>query len=676
MGGCVVEESLAQDGEDGDLDFRPRSRGPAILGLGLLLAVGAVAAYLALRPPPLVPERVLVAVETRLGPGAGQGALRGAWWGAHGRASARIADALGEQLKALGLDVVPAGADATLAALAAAEGEDGAVDLAEAARTLGARWVVGGVAAADAVTRLDPHSVEVTVHVELVLQGAAQGDQETPLVPARWVYAEGPTPEEALLNAAKEVGRWATPEVASGLASRAALARLRPGGEADRPRSASEVRAASALEPLFSLARRRRQHRDAEAQAEAQGERWERRHRLGGAQRLGPFRGEEHFVGRAGEGIVLLSVVRQRDVLPGRAGLSSEDGHERIVWAQPDGGGRRVLLDTYNVFSLPSVSADGRLVTAVVEHRGRDKALIVVDVETGRTREVVRDATRYLSSPMLSPKGAAVAFWGRACYRCASGLEVAAVPQPAAGEAGAPGAPRVLIPAREHMPYMTLPQWAPDERSVYLGLDPEDAPPSVWRVDVQTGARRPILGPALASWEGGSPHGGGHDRAAAAADPGDGGPLGDAPSPSREGVGFTFPSVAPDGRSLLVLEVGPRPDDDSRKEYHLGRLALDAGGRYERLVELDARRFAFSPDGRRVAYQVRAPRGPDDPDGGDLEVGVLDLASKRMTLLTRNDRDDELGGWSPRGDRVYFRQNAREPKTKLWDSRVYSVAAP
>lgn len=703
MFGTPSADDPGTDLSDGDLDFHPRSRLPIILAVVGLLGAAAAAAYFALRRPALEPTRVLVAVETRLaaspsdaatagsakggevkaGGGASRAAARptrGAWWGAHGRASARIADALGKQLKELGLDVVPAGADSTLAALDGARGEDGAVDLLAAARSLGARWVVGGVADAEAVTRLDEHAVEVTVRTELVLRGAAQGDPAEPLTPARWVYAEGPDAQEALLSAANDVARWATPQLAAVLAGRPDLARLRPGAAADPPLSPAEARAAEVLEPLFSLARRRGQHLEALAKAEADGVAWERRHRLHGATRLGPFLGEEYFVGRAGDGVVLLTVVRQRDLLPGRGDLTAEDGHERIVWAQPDGQGRRVLLDTYNVFSFPSVSADGRWMSAVVEHRGRDKALVVVDVATAQPREVLREPSRYLSSPVLSPKGAAVAYWGRACYRCASGLEVVAVPHgdAAAGAAGSgatraahPG-PRVLIPPREDNTYMTLPQWAPDEVHLYLGLDPDGRPPSIWRVDTRTGEREPVLGPAARLVE----RKAGADRAARAADPGDGGPVGEPPPWAAEGVGFTFPTMAPDGGSLLVLEVGRRPDFDSPRTYHLGRLMLGAGGGYERVVELDARRVAFSPDGARVAYQVRAPRGPDDPDGGDLEIGVLDLASRRMTLLTRNDRDDELGGWSPRGDRVYFRERAREPKTKLWDSRVYSLAAP
>ena len=56
---------------------------------------------------------------------------------------------------------------------------------------------------------------------------------------------------------------------------------------------------------------------------------------------------------------------------------------------------------------------------------------------------------------------------------------------------------------------------------------------------------------------------------------------------------------------------------------------------------------AFSPDGRKLVLTLG---GAD----GNLDINVLDLASRELTRLTTNRAIDTEGSWSPDGQEIYF----------------------
>ncbi len=161
----------------------------------------------------------------------------------------------------------------------------------------------------------------------------------------------------------------------------------------------------------------------------------------------------------------------------------------------------------------------------------------------------------------------------------------------------------------------------------------------------------------------------------------------------------TAPRWSPDGRHLAFLS--GRGDPDEVEQLWLLPLA---GGEAERLTELKSgvEDFAWSPDGSRfvlvvadtdtVSRVVAEGRDPAPPplvidryyfkeDG----VGLLDhrrshlylfeLATRRLTQLTRGDNDDLAPAWSPDGRSLAFlsKRGPDADRTNSWE--VYRVEA-
>lgn len=71
---------------------------------------------------------------------------------------------------------------------------------------------------------------------------------------------------------------------------------------------------------------------------------------------------------------------------------------------------------------------------------------------------------------------------------------------------------------------------------------------------------------------------------------------------------------------------------------------------------------AFSPDGRKLVLTLG---GAD----GNLDINVLDLASRQLTRLTTNRSIDTEGTWSPDGSEIYFTSD------RSGGPQIYRVAA-
>ena len=145
-------------------------------------------------------------------------------------------------------------------------------------------------------------------------------------------------------------------------------------------------------------------------------------------------------------------------------------------------------------------------------------------------------------------------------------------------------------------------------------------------------------------------------------------------------------AVSPDGRTIVIDLLGA-----------LWTLPID-GGRARRILEdgYDARLPAWSPDGRRIAFQAyrdstwniwtvaadgsslrRETSGPFDdrephwsPDGtrlafssdrsGSYDIWIVTLASGEARPLTSNPANDSMPSWSPDGREIVFVSDRRE----------------
>lgn len=582
-----------------------------------LLAGLVVVARFSLRPRPR-PHRVLVVLATETRDGA-----RGAWWtGPGGRASARCADVLLEKLRAIGLEAVPAGARDVADALAE---RTTPAELVAAATRLEAALVVVGKLQVVGAQPLSGSDGQTDYAVELRAElRSATADASQPLGdPPPRLHLTAGDEQAALLSACEALPERLLPQLAT------ALSELGPVKEAlarePRRRSLDERMALERMAPALELARRVVAARTDQAKAEQSRRDDDARREQGPLPKhlLGSFIGEEYWVGPGpGDAIALMALPTWNQLSEDGAGtFVRKADHELLLLARADGSERRPLLETYNVYSFPSVSADGAHVAAVLDQRQWSKALVVVDVAGGAQREVVSHRSHYFSSPLLSPDGSRLLFWASTERDGEQSLEVVRVD----GQER-----RVLVPG----PFarMDLPAWSVDGRSVFVSLQELGQPRAVlWRLDAQTGERQPLVG-AQAN---------GEAMAAAAEAAG-------AEPPSS----WHRPTPAPDGSYLALVE-------QTERGVWIGRLELPAGP-YRRLASIGVGRMAVSPDSRTIAFETAPTSDPDDPRASDTEIALLGVDGTPPRILTRNTGDDTLGGWGRDGRRLYFQQ--RDPE--------------
>jgi WD40 repeat protein len=133
------------------------------------------------------------------------------------------------------------------------------------------------------------------------------------------------------------------------------------------------------------------------------------------------------------------------------------------------------------------------------------------------------------------------------------------------------------------------------------------------------------------------------------------------------GAGFAFVVRALGGGS----ERNPRPGADIRTgsiaysavedaAWGLFVVQPDGSGMMHIPVELpdDAFHPTWSPDGSRIAFDVRSPR-PSNAEGGNLDVYVVDVDGSNLTRLTSVDGWDYQPAWSPDGSRIAYVHNTK-----------------
>ena len=440
---------------------------------------GSAAAWFFLRTD-VSTDRLLVAVETELADGT-----RGSWWGRRGRPSARLADRLGDPLSKLGVDVVAPGDPEVVQALTDVPAGP---ELLDAAAGLGAAYVLQGtLRIVDATPLLGGNQMDYAAELSLsIAETVGDGKGSTVTEAPIRLHAMAESEEEALLEIAADVADVALSSIATRLVE---TERYRALDREPTELASDDLRLAGKLEKVFQLAKfradqlvMRDEQREAALEAAAEGETGSHQKNL-----VGDVLAEEYFVGTAADGrIVAMTEPHHVEVSRGRSVYWIRRGHEQLVLIDPDSGERERVLETFNIFSYPSVSADGKRAVFVADHRQYSKALTLLDLESGELRPLIHDRDEYFSGPELSPSGDRVAFWQRESRRSDSRLVVMDA------EPGAES--RVLVDVGEGS--MTSPIWSKDGASIYLGLKPDDERSSVWRVDVGTGERSVLLGPA------------------------------------------------------------------------------------------------------------------------------------------------------------------------------------
>jgi TolB protein len=119
------------------------------------------------------------------------------------------------------------------------------------------------------------------------------------------------------------------------------------------------------------------------------------------------------------------------------------------------------------------------------------------------------------------------------------------------------------------------------------------------------------------------------------------------------------PAFSPDGKHLAFISGRDgrddlfliKPDGSELVSLTNGAFAQSGAGSY---VE----RFAFSPDGRAIAYSVRTPRKGS-------KIWIMELATRTARQLSKDNEDDADPVWSPDGRFLAFTSVVKE-RADVW----------
>lgn len=593
-----------------DLDYKPRRPWWILVVVALvviLAGVGVAAAFL-LEGPTARPQRLLLGVEVQLSDGT-----RAGWWdGEEGAAGAAtvLHDGLHDALQELGLDVVARTSDGLVSELAAAE-------TLEARRAVAldheALWYVPIVVEVTSVSPIGEGGTHVEVVAQPHLQIVPTLDDTTPVeVPEPLRFRAYATDEVgALRRMQDDLPAWGGPDLVATLVDRPALARLRGGDGLEL----EEAAVAASLGPLFEYLKYREASLSNHEQRAAEAAANEIAANLPPDARIGDWHGWTSPLGFGPDGTILVKDDQLRIDLPlGKHKLEVEEIHETVARVSADGASWDRLLDAYNFYSHPDVSADGSTLVAIAEQRGMSMAIEILDTARGEIARPLVSSTLELSGPRLSRDGEKLFFWATECRDCEAVGQVMDVSTGAYR-------PVVRLAGRN----VTFPDWAPDGGTLYYAA---------------TGAR------------------GGQDLIAAN------------PADASERVILTA------GRKGIasVRDVWAHPDGDliasvrtDTSEFQIVRVD-PATGAVQVLFEGPHDDVAVSPDGERLAVEIR---------GGDgWDVYVVDLADQGVTQLTRAPMNEQVVGWTGDSGAVLFYIQHYEQESKRRYTVAYRVPAP
>jgi hypothetical protein len=568
------------------------------------------------------PDHVLVAITVDTGDGS---APRGWWDGDAG--SLELAIRMDEELQQLGLIPVPTLGDDP-DALEGAESKD---DVLAAAARLNARWVLTGTVRVDHEIPLEGADFQdYVMRVEAQVVDTQTGEAfDAPGLPLR-VFLWGESPSAAVSLNGKYIAKRLAMPMADCIGQRDPLERFR-GNPADM--TYDDQLAATRLEPLFlrvgdydeGLEQRAKDEEKAVAQ-EAPDAGDSRRTRMGTAL------AEEYFIGAAADGrVVMLTEPKFIGASPDKLGYVITSEGENLMLVAPDGQNPELLFEHYNIYSAPSVSADGTSAWLTVANHGASKTLARISIPDGKFEPLLTHRTQYNTSPLPSPDGSRAVFYTREGRRAPQAIAVMGLE----GEK-----PLILVGENEDA---SMPTWSADGKSVYVAVG---EPWRIISIDAESGARQHVIGM--------DPHAlpepnEGEEEATDVAPADEELPV---PDPKTSSA-FRNVAASADGQFLFVAEV------DLDGQHWVGRHAV-ASGEYVRLAPLRPEFMLASPTENRVAFTAG---WSDDKDefARDLEVLVLGPQPGDPVFVTRNDYHDELGGWSGDGKSVYTHHRSRDP---------------
>lgn len=478
----------------------------------------------------------------------------------------------------------------------------------EAARALRAAFVITG--------RLEPAASELPVDegfVEVAIDARAQVehsfDGEALATPAIHTFSGAKDRERAIEFAAQSAARHVVDHAVPAMARHPEVAALLNGQDA---------KLLDRLAPLKTYLAAREATLDDAAKGYTE---------LDGARRTEEQRGPVAFHSPKDADDRLVAVDTDRvlvvtaDVTPffSASGLEllRSEALEEVGWRRLSGepeGISAPLWRGYNAFTYPSASGDRRRIALIEDLYGWARSLVILDAGKA-PRRLRTEPTRRLSEPRVAPDGAHVAMIDRACRRCARELSVVDAET---------GTERLHLGEAEAVAIDDF-AWL-DRARLMVVMTPKDGEPGLWAIQIASGQTSSLM-----LVEGSAPL---RDPAA---------------SPDASVVAASHPTA----RTIVTLDVGTNQVT-------------------EHLVGGAATALSFSPDGRRLVFELKTP------ESRHLEIATLTLDGSDVTLLTTNDAADRYPLFSPDGKTVFF--EARDPDPvfgkKRAVARIASVAAP
>lgn len=337
------------------------------------------------------------------------------------------------------------------------------------------------------------------------------------------------------------------------------------------------------------------------------------------------------FKTRRRAGVAMVSVlIAAGIVLPLKAMLPLADRHKIVPGGQPN-----------SVATLPS---NGLIAFSAFPEGEKFTQIFTVDPATGKVKRLT-DVQGYATNPSWSPDGTGVAYFAsdgstgsKLFITDATGGETRTIPTPDG--------------------FGFYPQWSPDGSRILFGHSSAAPSDGLWTSDLITGGLRQVLpvgsqlGPgypenAIWSPDGRDiyfdisvPYPTGLKRQIAVMPAAGGTPR--FLMPSEERTLQVFPSVSPDGTTLLYSDILQQPQPALR----LLNLATGA----ERSLAVTGmggvlpQNAVWSPDGSEIVFQQDGKVGIIDPSTGDITI-VLDMSE--VSTIARPGPEVPTVSWQP-----------------------------